>query len=229
MTQLFCFPHSGATTSVFRRWQATESVSLSPIDRPGRGLRSRSRPAENLKDLLRDQASQIIDVLTRRPGPWAVFGHSFGSVLGYLTAIEVSRHGHEPARCVIVSAGLPPALHTAANEVEALDDTGLDEHLLQIGATPRAVLKSPLGESLRRQFREDHRFRADFHRYTEVCCTSPVAAVAATDDGHAPPERMAAWEQATSGPWMLHEIPGDHFALLNRPEIVLDLLTQETP
>lgn len=225
---LFCVPHSGASTSVFRTWP-TDGVDprIVPLERPGRGLRSRERPAAHLAALIADQARCIgAEIARHAPDRWSILGHSFGSVLAFLVADRVHHDIGRPAHRVLVSAGLPPSEHRPGNDIAGLSDADLDRHLVEIGATAPELLASPIGAILRRHFREDHGFRADVHQHGGTRSAAPLVAISAVDDRYAPPSVMARWADTADADFALREIDGGHFALLDRPEWVLSLLNE---
>lgn len=228
---LFCVPHSGASTSVFRSWPIDGADPLIvPLERPGRGVRSRETPASDLTALIADQARCMREEITRHaPERWSILGHSFGSVLAFLAADRVQRDTGRPAHRVLVSAGLPPSEHRRGNDIAGWSDDDLDRHLVEIGATAPELLASPIGAILRRHFREDHGYRAEFHQRVGTRSPAPLVAITATDDRYAPPSAMARWADIADGDFALIEIEGGHFALLDRPEWVLSLLDAPVP
>ncbi|NDL55831.1 thioesterase II family protein [Phytoactinopolyspora mesophila] len=221
--RLYCFPHSGATASVYRPWQtmAGPTTDIRPVDRPGRGLRTREPAAASLSELVEACAREVLADLADDPHvPWMTFGHSFGSVVSLATAAAVAEAGRAPVRA-IVSAGLPPAQHSAVDEAAGLDDEALLAQISDIGGTPKSLLGAgPVRDRILRHFREDHAIRSQFSRQRGLRVDIPLSIISARGDTYAPPDRMSAWAEHSTVPSEQVSVDGDHFAVMRDPQPV---------
>lgn len=101
--RLFCFPYGGGGASIYREWQAAcpEGLEICPIQLPGRENRMDEKPFDELTsmmDALREALSPLLDK------PFALLGHSFGSLLAFEFARHLRSHGLAMPKHLYVSA-----------------------------------------------------------------------------------------------------------------------------
>ncbi len=89
-TTLFALPYAGGHSLVYRNLQPLLSpvVTLKAIDPPGRGRRSREPLITDMEEMADDIFLQVKDELVDKP--YAVFGHSMGSLLAYLLTRRIA-------------------------------------------------------------------------------------------------------------------------------------------
>ncbi|MFI1928989.1 MULTISPECIES: thioesterase II family protein [unclassified Streptomyces] len=235
--RLYCFPHAGATSLVYRAWQAQSEphVLVRGVDAPGRGTRRRERKAAGFHALVRSMAEPVVaDLLAERertPGVrWATFGHSFGATMALAVAAEVVRQvGAAPERAVL-SAAIPPRLQRPGTLLDSVPDEELLARTAADGGTPSAVLADPtMSRILLRMLREDDAVRAEFaEEASGLRVDFPLTLIAARQDVHAPPEKVWQWSPCTSAPARRVAIDGGHFAAVQRPKETLTTIVDDT-
>ncbi len=89
--RLFCFPYGGGGASIYREWQQEfpDFIEVCPIQLPGRENRLEEQPLDNLDILVSMLASQLNPQFNL---PFAFFGHSFGSLIGFELSRYLRRH-----------------------------------------------------------------------------------------------------------------------------------------
>ncbi|QMT59046.1 beta-ketoacyl synthase N-terminal-like domain-containing protein [Legionella sp. PC997] len=89
--RLFCFPYGGGGASIYREWQQEfpDFIEVCPIQLPGRENRLEEQPLDNLHTLVSLLAHQLKPQLSL---PFAFFGHSFGSLIGFELSRYLRRH-----------------------------------------------------------------------------------------------------------------------------------------
>lgn len=235
--RLYCFPHAGATSQVYRGWQTLGEPHLRVrgVDAPGRGTRRQERKAVNYHGLVRAMAEQVAaDLLAgreRSPGlRWATFGHSFGATMSLAVADHITRQtGVAPVRSVL-SGAVPPALQRPGALLAAVPDEELLARTAADGGTPPAVIAEPaMSRILLRMLREDDCVRAEFAREAAgLKVDFPLTLIAAREDVHAPPEKVWPWSAHTSAPVHRVEIEGGHFAAVQHPKDTLTIICDDT-
>ncbi|WP_433873121.1 thioesterase II family protein [Saccharopolyspora sp. CA-218241] len=229
---LYCFPHAGATTTVFRPWAdqaAARGFDIRAVDRPGRGARRAEPAATGLDALIASSARWVADDLTgaAKPARWAVFGHSFGAVVALAVAARLAATGARPDRAVL-SAGLPPTHHSRTDRAAGLDDAALRDRIAADGATPGELLDGgPVTAMILARFRDDYRLRSAFPDLAGLVTDLPLTIVAADRDEWAPAASMRDWGQHTTGPVRELTLRGGHFAAVQDPAPVLDALAAD--
>ncbi|MEV6247330.1 thioesterase domain-containing protein [Streptomyces sp. NPDC051742] len=235
--RLYCFPHAGATSLVYRGWQALSEPRLlvRGVDAPGRGTRRRERRAAGFEALVRSMAEEVVaDLLAERggaPGPrWATFGHSFGATTSLAVAAEVTRRVGVPPERAVLSGAVPPRLQRPGPLLDSVTDEELLARTAADGGTPQAVLADPtMSRILLRMLREDDTVRAEFARVASgLRVDFPLTLIAAREDVHAPPEKVWQWSPHSSAPVRRVEIDGGHFAAVRRPGDTLTTIVDDT-
>jgi len=226
--RLYCFPHAGATSSVFRPWRSlTPSLHTVGVDPPGRGTRAREPKTRDYRELVRSMADRVLADLPAGEG-YLTFGHSFGAMVSLAVADAVARAGGEPPRRAVLSAALPPGLQPPGDETTALTDAELLDKIARDGGTPQELLSSPaMAAHLVGLMREDYAIRRQFHQDTALRVDFPLTLVAARDDGYVPVEDMWRWAEHTTAGCRRVEVDGDHFAVLRDPRELLTNVVEE--
>ncbi|TWP50748.1 thioesterase [Lentzea tibetensis] len=222
--RLYCFPHAGATTSVYRPWQAP-GVQVVGVDRPGRGLRAREPKVLDYPEVVASTAEYVAaDLESAGRVPFATFGHSFGAMLSLAVAAEVERIAGTPPLCAVVSAALPPRLQPPVDDTAGMSDADLLDKIAADGGTAPELLSSPaMAGFLVGLMRDDYAVRRQFPRDIGLRVGFPLTMVAARDDAHLSPEQMWAWAEHTTGPVRRVEVPGGHFAAVRAPADMISI------
>lgn len=154
--------------------------------------------------------------------PFALIGHSFGSVLAYRVACELVSRGIIPQRLVVMSF---PSLSDLSYEraLHTLDDEMLVQEVDELfGGIPNEVRQDETalkffvpGLRVDLGLLEGYRHEAGFQ------LPIPIVAICGTDDKAVNVEEMNHWREQTTGSFRLRSMPGDHFFPLERmPEIL---------
>ena len=227
-TRLFCFPYAGGGAAVFRPWSQglPLHIDVCAFQLPGRETRIREPPLSNLEEIVEAAEAAMRQQLDL---PFAMFGHSMGSVI----AFEVSRR--------IVAAGLPAPLHVWLSARRApghsdpdpplrhLDDDAFVDALdRRYGGIPAVVradreLMSLLLPGLRADIAalETHELRPE----PRLAC--PLTVFGGSADPRAPVGQLDGWRVATMDRFRLRVFEGDHFYIVPRRAEVLTEIARE--
>lgn len=226
--RLFCFPYAGGGAAVFRPWSQalSQHIDVCAFQMPGRETRIREAPLSKLHEIVEAAVSAMRSQLDL---PYAMFGHSMGSVI----AFEASRR--------LASEGLPLPLHVWLSARRApghsdpdpplrnlSDDDFVDALDLRYGGIPAAVradreLMSLLLPGLRADIAalETHELLA------EPRLTRPITVFGGSADPRAPAEGLDGWRVATTDRFRVRVFEGDHFYIVPRRAEVLAEITRE--
>ena len=209
--RLFCLPHAGGDTWMFADWHQAlaPEIEVCPIRLPGRGSRMSDPPFEEVGALVHAIASGLAGLLD---GPFAIFGHSMGALIGFelarllererrrvpaMLCVAACRAPHHPREMPTFSHLPPYLLLDALHRRYGLygDMAGNDELLRLMLPTLRADLK----------ICESYAPDAD----GRVAC--PIAAYAGIDDSTIDGPALEAWRDDTSDAFRGQVLSGGHF------------------
>ncbi|MEY2932675.1 MAG: hypothetical protein RL033_3424 [Pseudomonadota bacterium] len=222
--RLIAFQFAGSNRHAYRLLQRElgRHLELCTFELPGRGRRHSEPLLTDLRLLVADVLPSLVECAQR--GPYALFGHSMGSQLACLTARLLIERGLPPPRCLIVSASPAPSrpLLTRRHQLSPNDFL---EALRTLGGCPEELLNEPelvdlFLPVLRADFQALETYRADAG--PRLPC--PITMLRGLDDSEVSRADAEAWQSETSAGFALHDFPGGHFFLFDRPREVTALL-----
>jgi surfactin synthase thioesterase subunit/glycosyltransferase involved in cell wall biosynthesis len=204
--RLFCFPHAGGGTRVYRRW-SIEGVDVCPVLLPGRENRAGETAIDNMPELV-EALSVAIRPYTREP--FAFFGHSMGAGI----AFELARALEHKPRVLIVSGARGPQYRENLQPRPEPSDEELLQQLSGLG-TDRATLEAALP-----LLRADTRLYRNYRFLPAPPLSVPIAAYGGADDPNVRREHLEDWRMLTTGAFVMREFPGGHFYIEDSGEPV---------
>ncbi|UCD42508.1 MAG: thioesterase [Chloroflexota bacterium] len=222
--RLFCFPHAGGSAMVFRSWpqDLPDIVEVCAVELPGRGRRIREEPYTNLRSLVGDLVESMQPFIDR---PFALFGHSFGALVGFEAARVLQSQEESPLLLLCVSSAKAPQIYADGASFHNQPDSLLIDEVRRLGGTPAAILENE--EMLSAVLPA---IRADFdmsetYVYTDAAPLScPILGLASSADPKVDRESLRAWGEQTSAGFNMEVFPGDHFYILQAQSQVLQFL-----
>lgn len=223
--RLYCLPHAGGSASAFRSWIGRlDGVAICPVQPAGRETRLRDEPHVAMPALVTDLADFVI--ADAQDGPYAVYGHSLGALVGFELLQEIrGRGGRQPVQFIVSGCSAPQ--WDAPDGIFAVADGVTDEKIVELlralGGTPELFLTDPrvlrmILPPLRADLTIKNAYRYEPRPPLEV----PITAIAATEDPRASVESILAWRDHTVRRFRTHTLDGGHFAVLEQADTVLD-------
>jgi medium-chain acyl-[acyl-carrier-protein] hydrolase len=213
--QLFCLPHAGGNSAVFRGWHwLAPYARVVPMDLPGHGGRLGEPLVEDWGLLVEELADTVA---AQVDGPFALLGHSLGSLLAFDVCHRLVDRGTPPALLVAAGRNGPHAA-PAHPPIHRLPDPQFVSALHKLGGLPDALLRQPeLLQVFLPLLRADLRLAERYERPAVGPLPVPVAAFAGDDDPMTDDLGMLAWKRETSRSCELVFLEGGHF-FLDSPE-----------
>lgn len=217
--RLFCIPHAGGGASAFRPWiGAVPGVAVSPLQLPAREARFRDRPHLDMGPL----AAEIADViLAAADGPYAVYGHSLGALVGFETVREIRRRGAQmPVHLFVSGCAAPQVQDSLLPNVHEASDAEVVALLRRLGGTPESLLADQsLLELILPAIRADLTVKETYRYVPEAPLDLPVTVLGADNDPRAGAAETAAWREQAAGAFTLHTVGEGHFAVFEQARI----------
>jgi medium-chain acyl-[acyl-carrier-protein] hydrolase len=210
--RLFCLPHAGSGTAAFYRWKRllAPEIQVCPIHLPGRERR--------LAEPLLDHATTLVSELLNATAslldqPYAIFGHSMGSLMAYEWASQIAVAGLPAPSWLFVSGRNAPQINPAHREIHKLSDTAFADEL---GSRYGGMPDDFLGDvELRKLFlpilRADLKLVETYRYDSTRLLACPISASAGDDDRSVSDSGLAAWANVTCAQTEVTRYPGDHF------------------
>ncbi|MEO1054745.1 MAG: thioesterase domain-containing protein [Bacteroidota bacterium] len=223
---LICLPYAGASKYAYNDFKqyTPEYIELVPTELPGRGSRYTER-------LLKDMDTIVDDIFLQVKGhvnvPYAIYGHSMGTLLGYLLVRRIISEGlPEPILLFCTGRG-GPSVEMELPHRHTLSKDDFKEEIRDLGGSPDEILED---EDLMEFF--EPILRADFEAIETYEHTPgepfdiPITAIIG-DREKATYEEAQEWKKVTQGDVDIRIFPGKHFFIFNNTREIIKLITQK--
>jgi surfactin synthase thioesterase subunit len=222
---MFCFPYAGGSATVFREWVGAfgDSIEVVPVELPGHGSRLGEPALRDVRAVAAGAAEALFPYLDR---PFAVFGHSYGALVGFEIVQALSNAGRPPA-CLFSSGSRAPQL-PAQRRLAALPNDALIEALWELNGTPSEILDDRhLIELVLPIVRADLAADEAYIAAAGTTVKCPVMALGGRNDPAVTRGAVASWAGVTRAEFNQRMLPGDHFFLHASRPLVVALVRQE--
>lgn len=206
--RLLCLPYAGGGATVYRDWprELPEHVEVCVAQLPGRQDRL-GEPGLGRVDAIVDALDQALGRLT--PLPLAIYGHSYGALLGYALARRLGRRAY-PVRHLVAAARRPPQLPTP-HRLHDLPERELLDAIHRHYGTSRALLDdADLMALVLPALRADLEAIETYVHREEPPLDLPITVLAARRD-RVTPDEADGWGTLTRARFETHWIDADHF------------------
>jgi medium-chain acyl-[acyl-carrier-protein] hydrolase len=222
---LVCFPYAGAGASTFRTWpdRLADHVEVLAVELPGRESRFKEPPFDQLGPLV----AAVTDALASElPGPFAIYGHSMGALLGFSVVHELRRRSRREPVHLFVSGRRAPQLPDAL-PMHQLSRRDLLDRLRLLGGVPDAVLRNTeLMDIFLPILRADIAVSEAKTVVPDAPLGCPITALGGVADPRASLDELQAWSSQTTAAFDCEMFPGGHFFIHTASGPVLDLLSR---
>ncbi|HET7460172.1 MAG TPA: thioesterase domain-containing protein [Longimicrobium sp.] len=226
--RLLLLPHAGGGASAFRGWAdaiAADGVEVCPVQLPGRENRLGEPPFDRLPPLV----EALAGALERwHDLPYAVFGHSIGSLVGFELARRAAAAGVPGPVHLFASARRAPGLPSRQRDIHQLPDAELLADLRALGGMPQALLDHPeLMALVLPVLRADLALTETYTPTPGITIGAPITAYLGEGDEKVTVDEARAWGSHTTASFRMRTFPGDHFYLFALRDQVLQALSAD--
>jgi surfactin synthase thioesterase subunit len=211
-------PYAGAGAAFYHPWRALAPAGLRlvALQLPGREERIEEPPYTDVAAAVADLAGQL-DAVT---GPVAVFGHSYGAVLGYELARLLAGKG-VAVRHIFASGSPAPDAGRGTHTAHLSDDEFVDRIADFAGYRHPAFELPELRELLLPALRADVHAHEAYRHGWRAPTPAPVTCLRGRGDHLVPAEYAEGWQRVTACPVERLEFDGGHMYLTDHAADVL--------
>ena len=142
--KLFCFPYAGGEAASYNKWRQylDKTIEIRPIELAARGRRMREPNYNSIDDVVDDVYNIIKNELVI--GPYALFGHSMGSMIAFELAYKI-RDNNLPMPLHIFFSGraAPQVPRDNKRKFHHLPEDKFKKEMLEMGGTPKEFFEHP--------------------------------------------------------------------------------------
>lgn len=217
--RVFCVPHAGCGTSVYRNWPQQQSwVEFLPVELPGRLTRYNDPMPETIQDLAAEMVAGLEPYLDV---PFAFFGHCWSALVAYEATVLLERPGSPNPAGLFVSSLMAPHNDLIGRLVNMAKDqlaTELEKALLAMGNRPHPELIAIYTNILRSDLDMGQRYIAS----DQGLLSCPIVAIGWSEDTEVTPAQMTGWAECGETTFLV--LPGQHNRLVDAPPELISQL-----
>ena len=230
--KILALPFAGSSATSYYRFRRlfSTSITLCPIELPGRGIKSGMKLEHSIDAMIDSIYEEVLSEISDGE-PYAIFGHSMGSLLAYELAWRLLKDegvSNRP-RKLLVSGRIAPQVKTKNERHYMLPTDEFKEKILSYGlVSSTEVFKD---EKLLNFFipimRADFEAVEEYHYVEREKMDIDIAVFWGMDDPSVKYDEIAQWKELTNGMFTFHSFPGGHFFLLENMENFVSKLEDE--
>nr|XP_033787110.1 LOW QUALITY PROTEIN: S-acyl fatty acid synthase thioesterase, medium chain [Geotrypetes seraphini] len=230
VSRLICFPWAGGGSVHFAHWGQIfdNSTEVYSIRLPGRESRSRESFAQDMDQIVTEITSVLLPKLQEKP--FAFFGHSFGSLTSFATAVKLKEIcGLEPVHLFVSGTSAPHSkARFSVHKKSELSEEDFLKWMTTIGGTPVEILQSKENLKMFVPVLKADLGVAEKFIYEKPSCSVLSCDITCFDGTEDVPHDLEAWKELTSGNFNIHMLPGGHFYLKEpaNEKIIMDHITK---
>ncbi len=215
--RLFCFPHAGAGGVVFHPWSRhlPQTIQVVAAHPPGRGFRIREPSFETIQDYVDTYYQQLLPLLDR---PFALFGHSMGTIIAILIAQRLQDKNQPTPQVVFVSGRKPLHQSTVTRPIHNVPPDQFLQALEERYGPDEALQNPDIVELALPVLRADMKAIETFQYQPAPALSCPLVLLTGRDDSVASPTDMSGWDDYTTASTSHHVMEGGHFYFVPNPE-----------
>lgn len=216
--RLVCFPHAGGSATAFKELAQALPANFDVVcvQYPGRQDRFREEPFTSVASLVEAVAEELAREVAADDGrPYALFGHSMGSLVAFETArLLAQRDLPGPQRLFLSGRGGP---ETDSAPYHLYDDADVLADVRRLGGTEQGMLDDPdILELVMPALRADYAALGAYSWRGGEPLAVPVTALTGDSDPMMTVQDAHTWQAYTTGDFAVQVFSGGHFYLFDQ-------------
>lgn len=210
--RVFCIPHAGCGSSVFRHWPPEQDwVEFLPVELPGRLTRYNDPMPQTIQELA---AAMLAGLEPYLDAPFAFFGHCWSALVAYEATALLDRCGSTKPAGLFVSSLMAPQdelVGRLVNMARSQLAVELEKAVEAMGNRPHPELIAIYTDVLSSDLDMGRRYVAS----NQGPLSCPILAIGWSDDTEVTPAQMTRWSECGDTTFLV--LPGQHNRLVEAP------------
>ncbi len=206
--KIIAFPFAGGNKYSFNGYFPTE-FTVSVLEYPGRGLRTKESLIENLNVLVSDLLPQVEKEINTCD-EYIIYGHSMGAWVGYLISKKIEELGFKKPLKLILSGAKPPK-YTREKKISELKDQDFWDEVCELGGITEEMKGYPeLIQYFIPILKADFKCIEGYQHKESLKLTMPIDFFYGSDE-EINSEEASEWKNETTDLVNIYELKGNHF------------------
>jgi surfactin synthase thioesterase subunit len=223
--KLFCLPFAGGSRYSYNGYvkSAPSNLLVVPVELPGRGLRFNEELLVSAHTMVDDLFQQISGDLNQ---PYAIYGHSMGTLLGYLLTKRILKEKLRKPQHLFFSGRGGPSVKYDEPPRYALPKSEFVKKLRELGGSPDEVLEDDgLIDFFEPILRADFKAVETFEYEASEPFDIPITVMIGTNE-KTNYEQAMAWKKETVSEVTVRQFPGKHFFIFQFEKEVIKIISK---
>lgn len=224
MINLYCIHFAGGSRYSFNGFvkNSPSSVNVVPLELPGRGSRVQEDLLTDIDLMVEDIFLQVKDRLFE---PFAIYGHSMGTLIGFLLVHRIKREGLPLPVALYVSGRAGPKIKYKKHRHNLPQQEFLKD-LKEMGGIPDEMLADHnlivfFEPIIRADFMAVETYQYEPMEFLNI----PIYVFYGSDEGIAPYEAMT-WQDVTSELIEVKKFSGHHFFIFEYDKEIMNFIAK---
>ncbi|MCE3228022.1 MAG: Thioesterase [Bacteroidetes bacterium] len=225
-TNVIFLPFAGGSKHAYTGFvkAAPRGLNIIPVELPGRGIRYKDDLLDDVHALTEDVFAQVKDLI--KDGNYAVFGHSMGTLIGFLLTKKILAAQMPPPMHLFMSGrGGPAVIYNDGPPAYLLSKEKFIDKIRELGGSPEEILQD---ENMMNFFepilRADFKAVGTYSHQPSDPFDVPVTVMLGINDKTTMEQAML-WQNETTKPLVVKKFPGKHFFLFGYEENILHIIS----
>lgn len=211
---------------IYMSWKRRldKRIELKPIELCGRGKRFSNPLYDSFDEAIEDIYKVIYEELDGTP--YAVFGHSMGTILAYELIRKIIHHTKQEPLHVFLSGRYPPYIETEEENVHLLPDKEFIDKIIKFGGTNQVVLDNKeLLDLFLPVLRSDYRLVEKYKHSGSVSkLNCDITVLNGKFDNYIIEKDIGSWREYTNKTCSFYEFEEGHFFINKYKEEVIGII-----
>lgn len=220
---LFCFPYAGGSASIYYSWRKyiNDCIELVPVELAGKGKRFNEQVYDNIEDVVDDVYGIVKEKIN---GPYALLGHSMGSVVAYELAHRIKNSRLTNPNYLFVSGRKPPHIKDEEKIRHLLPDDEFKKEIIDMGGTPKDVFENKELEDLFLPIIRNDFKLVENYKYIKKPPLDIETIVFYGDEEEIDDDEAKQWNIHTNKECSVFKMKGDHFFINDSAKEVVSII-----